>query len=334
MKLDLVPSFFKAIGDPTRLTVLQALGHGAFGVLELSDLLDVRQSGMSHHLKILSKAGWVESRREGNSIYYRRSLGDQLSIQQQLFRELDGYELPADLQRKLADIRGARLNAAQTFFANHADEFELHQERIALFHQYGPETLQLLDSCRQPTHCRALEVGPGKGEFLTALNERFSEVLGVDISTAMLEQARVPAKQLSHVQLREGDTESLIASEEQFDVLIYNMVLHHVPAPGQEITNCAQLMAPGALLVITDLCRHDQEWAHDQCGDQWLGFEPDELHKWAESAGLDHEQGRFLALRNGFQVQTQVYRKPPQTQLFNDTSDAIAAAGQTLSSLN
>ncbi|WP_394168249.1 metalloregulator ArsR/SmtB family transcription factor [Saccharospirillum alexandrii] len=334
MKLDLVPSFFKAIGDPTRLTVLQALGHGAFGVLELSDLLDVRQSGMSHHLKILSKAGWVESRREGNSIYYRRSLGDALSIQQQLFRELDQYELPDDLQRKLADIRAARLNAAQAFFANHADEFELHQERIALFHQYGPETLQLLDSCRQQSHQRALEVGPGKGEFLTALNDRFRQVVGIDISAAMLEQARIPARQLRHVELREGDTESLMAEDEQFDVVVYNMVLHHVPAPGQEVINCAHLMAPGALLVITDLCRHDQEWAHHQCGDQWLGFEPDELHQWAESAGLDHEQGRFLALRNGFQVQTQVYRKPPQTPLFTDTSEANAAAGHPLTSLN
>ncbi|MDO7673841.1 MAG: metalloregulator ArsR/SmtB family transcription factor, partial [Reinekea forsetii] len=63
-------AFFKAISDPTRLTVLQLLGSSAYGVLELSEMLDVKQSGMSHHLKVLSKAGWVDSRREGNSIYY------------------------------------------------------------------------------------------------------------------------------------------------------------------------------------------------------------------------------------------------------------------------
>ncbi|GGX50008.1 metalloregulator ArsR/SmtB family transcription factor [Saccharospirillum salsuginis] len=322
MTLDQLPPFFKAIGDPIRLTVLQVLGHGAFGVLELSELLETRQSGMSHHLKILSKAGWVESRREGNSIYYRRALTDRLGIQQQVFRSLDGYELPEDLQRKLADIRQARLQAAEAFFASHADEFELHQERIALFHQYGPETLQLLDSCRLPKHRRALEVGPGKGDFLTALHDRFDSVTGVDISRAMLDQARSQTSGLSHLNLRQADTGQLVSEAAHFDVIVYNMVLHHVPAPGQELVHCAQLLNDGGLLVVTDLCRHDQEWAHNQCGDQWLGFEPDELHQWARAAGLDTEQSRFLALRNGFQVQTQVYRKPVATESTLDCEPA------------
>ena len=325
MTLDQLPPFFKAIGDPIRLTVLQVLGHGAFGVLELSELLETRQSGMSHHLKILSKAGWVESRREGNSIYYRRALTDRLGIQQQVFRSLDGYELPEDLQRKLADIRQARLQAAEAFFASHADEFELHQERIALFHQYGPETLQLLDSCRQSKHRRALEVGPGKGDFLTALHDRFDSVTGVDISRAMLDQARSQTAGLSHLDLRQADTGQLVSEAAHFDVIVYNMVLHHVPAPGQELVQCAQLLNDGGLLVVTDLCRHDQEWAHHQCGDQWLGFEPDELHQWARAAGLESEQSRFLALRNGFQVQTQVYRKPVATEstLACDPADTL-----------
>lgn len=333
MNLDQVPPFFKAIGDPIRLTVLQVLGHGAFGVLELSDLLETRQSGMSHHLKILNKAGWVESRREGNSIYYRRALTDRLGIQQQVFRSLDQYELPVELQRKLAGIRQARLQAAENFFANHADEFELYQERIALFQQYGPETLQLLDSCRLPRHRKALEVGPGKGEFLQALHERFDTVTGVDISTAMLEQARTRIDSLPHVELRQGDTAQLAAANEHYDVVVYNMVLHHVPAPGQELVHCARLLNDGGLLVVTDLCRHDQEWAHQQCGDQWLGFEPEELHQWAQAAGLTQEQGRFLALRNGFQVQTQVYRKPATSEQTDGRKPKSMQADQTLTTL-
>lgn len=310
MDLAQLPAFFKALGDPTRLTVLQVLGQGAFGVLELSDLLDVKQSGMSHHLKILAKEGWVESRREGNSIYYRRALSDQLGVQQKLFRTLDSYALPQSLAIKLDDIRAARLEAAQAFFASHADELELYQERIALFGQYGPETLALLDTVRQPGHQTVLEVGPGKGEFLRALHERFGSVTGVDISSAMLDQARGLTDGLNGISLRQGDTAALVAEGQRYDLVVYNMVLHHVPAPGQELQQCAQLMDTGALLVVTDLCRHEQEWAYSECGDQWLGFEPDELHQWASAAGLVHETGRFLALRNGFQVQTQLYRKP------------------------
>lgn len=42
----------KAIGDPLRLAIVQVLGKGSFGVLELCELFDIKQSSMSHHLKI------------------------------------------------------------------------------------------------------------------------------------------------------------------------------------------------------------------------------------------------------------------------------------------
>ncbi|WP_196158944.1 metalloregulator ArsR/SmtB family transcription factor [Reinekea sp. G2M2-21] len=308
MKTEHIPSFFKAISDATRLAVLQVLGTGAYGVLELSDLLDVKQSGMSHHLKVLAKAGWVDSRREGNSIYYRRSLGDALGVQQRIFRELDSNPLPKSVRIQQQQIREERLNAARQFFVEHTEEFELHQERIVLFEHYGPEALQLLDSLDRPRQQRVLEVGPGKGEFLKALSQRFDQVVGIDISPVMLEQAGEQVKDAANVTLLEGSTESLLTQGAQFDVIIYNMVLHHVPMPESEIAQCAKLLNPNGLLIITDLCHHDQEWAREQCGDQWLGFEPEELHQWAKRHGFDHDQTRFLALRNGFQVQTQVYR--------------------------
>ncbi|MDX1341572.1 MAG: metalloregulator ArsR/SmtB family transcription factor [Reinekea sp.] len=308
MKTEQIPSFFKAISDATRLAVLQVLGTGAYGVLELSDLLDVKQSGMSHHLKVLAKAGWVDSRREGNSIYYRRSLGDALGVQQRIFRELDSNPLPESVRIQQQQIREERLNAARQFFVEHTEEFELHQERIVLFEHYGPEALQLLDSLDRPRQQRVLEVGPGKGEFLKALSQRFDQVVGIDISPVMLEQAGEQVKDAANVTLLEGSTETLLTEGAQFDVIIYNMVLHHVPMPESEIAQCGKLLNPNGLLIITDLCHHDQEWAREQCGDQWLGFEPEELHQWAKRHGFDHDQTRFLALRNGFQVQTQVYR--------------------------
>ena len=309
MNIDQFPGFFKAISDATRLTILQVLGTGAYGVMELSDMLDVKQSGMSHHLKILAKAGWVDSRREGNTIFYRRSLGDALGIQQKLFRELDANPLPDAVRNQQRQIREDRLNAARQFFVEHTEEFELHQERIVLFEHYGPEALQLLDSLDVRRTDRVLEVGPGKGEFLKALSERFDSVTGIDISPVMLEQAGEQTMGAANVVLKEGSTETLLDGDDHFDLIIYNMVLHHVPMPESEIAQCARLLTPNGRLIITDLCHHDQEWAREQCGDQWLGFEPDELHQWAQRHGFTPQQTRFLALRNGFQVQTQVYQK-------------------------
>lgn len=307
MSFDTHAHFFKAIGDATRLTILQILGTGAYGVLELCELLDIKQSSMSHHLKVLAKAGWVDSRREGNTIFYRRSLGDAYAVQQQLFRELDNHPLPEPVRIQQERIRSERLASARRFFVEHTQEFELHQERIVLFDHYGPEALQLLDSLQRPSHSRVLEVGPGKGEFLKALAARFDHVTGLDISPVMLAQAEAQVAGLDHVDLVEGSTESLLVQGQRYDLIIYNMVLHHVPLPEAEIEQCARLLSDNGLLIITDLCHHDQEWAREQCGDQWLGFEPAELHQWAQRHGFDPKQTRFLALRNGFQVQTQVY---------------------------
>ena len=64
---DHLAGFLKAAGDPLRLQVLQVLGQNSFGVLELCDIMAMKQSGMSHHLKVLAQGGLVEKRREGNS---------------------------------------------------------------------------------------------------------------------------------------------------------------------------------------------------------------------------------------------------------------------------
>jgi len=247
-------------------------------------------------------------RREGNSIYYRRSLGNALGIQQRIFRQLDDNELPETVRIQQQRIREERLASARQFFVEHAQEFELYQERIVLFEHYGPDALNLLDSLNRPSNQTVLEVGPGKGEFLKALSERFEKVIGIDISPVMLEQAKEQVTGTENVTLIEGSTETLLSQNSKFDIIIYNMVLHHVPMPESEIAQCAQLLTPNGLLIVTDLCHHDQEWAREQCGDQWLGFEPEELHQWAKRHGFEHDQTRFLALRNGFQVQTQVYR--------------------------
>ena len=64
----------KACADPLRVQILKALNSDTFGVLELTQIFDTKQSGMSHHLKVLSQSGLVEAQREGNAIFYRRPL--------------------------------------------------------------------------------------------------------------------------------------------------------------------------------------------------------------------------------------------------------------------
>jgi ArsR family transcriptional regulator len=61
---------FRALGDETRLRILEHLVPGERSVSDLMVLVDIGQSLMSHHLRILREAGLVVDRRDGRWIHY------------------------------------------------------------------------------------------------------------------------------------------------------------------------------------------------------------------------------------------------------------------------
>ena len=62
---------FQALAHPTRIGIIERLRTGELSVGALSDQLGVEQSIASHHLGILRSKYLVETRKEGNQIYYR-----------------------------------------------------------------------------------------------------------------------------------------------------------------------------------------------------------------------------------------------------------------------
>lgn len=62
---------FKALADPVRLEVVQALGGGERCVCELTQGLGLAQSRLSFHLKVMREAGLIEAREQGRWVYYR-----------------------------------------------------------------------------------------------------------------------------------------------------------------------------------------------------------------------------------------------------------------------
>lgn len=61
----------RALGDATRLGVLQALLDRPLHVNDLMERLKVEQSLLSHHLKVLREAGLVQATRDGKAVLYR-----------------------------------------------------------------------------------------------------------------------------------------------------------------------------------------------------------------------------------------------------------------------
>ncbi|MGB1952196.1 MAG: metalloregulator ArsR/SmtB family transcription factor [Marinobacter sp.] len=315
--VDALAPIYKASGDPLRLEILRVLRRDTFGVLELSQLFDMRQSGMSHHLKVMHKAGLLEPQREGNAIFYRRPLSldsDKLTDQtiRQIFDTVDLVSLPSHLEEKIEAIRNQRADQSQAFFSRHAEQFREQQELIAAFDLYAEPVADLLRKRASKHPWRtAVEIGPGEGAFLPTLSRLCDHVVALDNSRDMLAKATRTCidQRLNNVDLIEGVTDNLLARGDAFDLVVANMVLHHVPSPADIFLDAAALMNNGGCLVISDLCSHDQDWAKENCGDLWLGFEPEELTAWAADAGLAAGEQLFIGLRNGFQIQVREFWK-------------------------
>ena len=65
-----ITNFFRILGNPTRLAILLNLMQQNLCVSELSKLLDISQSSVSHQLKILNDNNLIIRQRKGKMIYY------------------------------------------------------------------------------------------------------------------------------------------------------------------------------------------------------------------------------------------------------------------------
>jgi ArsR family transcriptional regulator, arsenate/arsenite/antimonite-responsive transcriptional repressor len=91
--VDATLRIFRALGDETRLRLLEQLHSGEQCVCDLTDELEASQSRLSFHLKTLKDAGLVTDRREGRWVYY--------AINREAFEMLD---------RVVAELRPSRLS--------------------------------------------------------------------------------------------------------------------------------------------------------------------------------------------------------------------------------
>jgi len=97
---------FSALGDPTRVRILDALSHGELCVCDLAAVLGLSQSAVSHQLRLLRNIRLVKPRRDGRIVFY--SLDDQhiMSIFKQPLQQVEEEQrLPAPTNLRRARAR-------------------------------------------------------------------------------------------------------------------------------------------------------------------------------------------------------------------------------------
>lgn len=68
---DQARALLKALAEPIRLQVIEALGDGERCVCELTEQLGLAQSKLSFHLRVLKEAGLLADRQSGRWVYYQ-----------------------------------------------------------------------------------------------------------------------------------------------------------------------------------------------------------------------------------------------------------------------
>jgi DNA-binding transcriptional ArsR family regulator len=103
-------SVFQILADPTRFRIVEALAGGEQAVGELVRAVDIDQSGVSRHLRILGEAGFVTMRPDGARRLYSlkaepfRALDAWVASYRKLWEgRLDRFEVALARRRKAAD---------------------------------------------------------------------------------------------------------------------------------------------------------------------------------------------------------------------------------------
>ncbi|MEM7263234.1 MAG: metalloregulator ArsR/SmtB family transcription factor, partial [Planctomycetota bacterium] len=272
---------FKALGDPTRLRLLSILQEGTFNVNELVGVIEMGQSRVSRHLKILSDAGLVIPRREGSWVYYSLASG---------WSATGGWlpELSTELSIDAAD-RGRvdrclreRRSRSESFFRGVAESWDVERDALV----GPPDYLGRLVSEAGQGHALSVDLGTGTGLLLRELSAISDRVIGIDASREMLDVAGENTRDVGGIDLRLGALEHLPLADAQADLAVAHMVLHHVAHPPQALGEIHRILKPGGRLLLADFRNHDREVYRERLGDLWLGFSEDQLSDWLQSADL------------------------------------------------
>ncbi len=298
-------SYLKALADNTRLRLFNILSRHELNVNEIIRVMGMGQSRISRHLKILTDGGLLSLRRDGLWAFYSAADNDACGRLCGAVRELiENDELGRqDLVQADAIVRERSLRT-QRFFDSVAGSWEELKTVVLGSFDLNQAIAELVRPCGS-----AVDAGCGTGDLLRTLSQKARHVIGVDSSPRMLEQARRQFQNQDAVELRLGEIEHLPLRDEEVDLAVMNMVLHHLPLPQQGLREVHRALKPHKSFVLADLDKHEREMLRARHGDRWLGFEPVLVRQWLKQAGFELVGEKTRKLGHNLAINIYIARK-------------------------
>ncbi|MCC6681549.1 MAG: metalloregulator ArsR/SmtB family transcription factor [Phycisphaeraceae bacterium] len=274
-----------SLADATRLRLLGVLERNELGVSDLCHILQLPQSTVSRHLKLLGDEAWLTSRRQGTTNLYHMALGELSRSQARLWRLVrqqtrDWATFNQDQLRLTRQLRRQQ-RGSRDFFAGAAGQWDQTRKQM-----YGEGLTNHVLLGLLPAEWTVADLGCGTGLVTAELARRMKQVIAVDVSQAMLEAARKRTEGLSNVELHHGALESLGLDDGCCDAAVMVIVLSYVAQPRRVLEQMRRILRPGGRAVVVDLMRHDRDDFRRQMNQRCLGFEPGQLTVMLQESGL------------------------------------------------
>ena len=146
-----------------------------------------------------------------------------------------------------------------TRWAKAFGELPVHAEAQAM--------AQTLAACAPTAECAVLDVACGPGILACALARQARHVVGIDITPAMIGQARArqQSEGLANLQWHVGDARALPFADGVFDLVTTRYSFHHMPQPALALAEMQRVCQPGGRIVVIDATPPaDRQQAYDR----------------------------------------------------------------------
>lgn len=265
--------------EPTRLRLIRVLEAEELTVGELARVLQLPQSTVSRHLRVLADGGWLRRRTLASATGYRLVLDDLepgarglwLSVREQLG---EGGEFAEDARRVRA-VLSERPVDSRSFFDRVAGEWAAVRRELFGRGFTAPALLSLI-----PPAWEVADVGCGTGEATEWLAPRVARVVAVDRSPEMLASARERLGALPGVEFVQGEAEALPLADASVDAVVLSLVLHHLEHPEGALREAARVLRTdrgGGVALVLDMAAHERREYRERMGHVHLGFAPEAI---------------------------------------------------------
>jgi ArsR family transcriptional regulator len=280
--------WLQTLADPTRVRLLRLLDREELSVSELCTILQLPQSTVSRHLKVLSSEDWVASRRDGTNHLYRVDQALWNEPRHELWNWVRTQSAGASTSqlddRRLEQVLAERPRS-DDFFRSAADQWDAL--RVELF---GPR----VDACALAATLSPAavvgELGCGSAPLAQLVAPFVREVIAVDNSPAMISAAERQLAGRDNVSLKLSNLDQLPMADGQLDAAWLVLVLPYFAEPVGILREAARVLKADAPLVIVDMSPHDRDIYRQQMGHVRLGLTREQLEDWCRDSGLRMER--------------------------------------------